>query len=155
MPTDLTNARALIYSVDLSAVLKRLIFIEGWKPKQAKAAIQQYRNYLFLKVKYRSEYEEHELPPSFEIDEVWHAHILHTKDYVEFCNRVFNEYLHHSPHHGQDKGISLTQLSNLFQETQRVYSNEFGEFISSIKRIPFRKRPTEKNLSKLLSELTV
>lgn len=41
--------KEIIYSADLSPVLKRLVLIEGWKPKHAKLAIQQYRNYLFLK----------------------------------------------------------------------------------------------------------
>lgn len=150
---DLVSAKELIYSVDLSGVLKRLIFIEGWKPKHAKLAIQQYRNYLFLKRKYRSQYKEDELPPSYEVDEVWHAHILHTRDYIHFCNQVFNEYLHHSPHHGQDQNLSLKQLADLFAETQRVYVKEFGDYICSIKRIPLRKRPTKKNFSKLTDEL--
>ncbi len=150
MNTDTEHTKKLIYSADLSAVLKRLVFIEGWKPKQAEIAIEQYRNYLFLRFKYRTEYKEYELPPSYEIDEVWHAHVLHTQDYIRFCNQVFGEYLHHSPHHGQDQGLSLKQLAEMFAQTQRLYQKEFGEYIHSIKRIPFRKRPTEKNLAKLL-----
>jgi len=32
-----------------------------------------------------------------EIDEIWHEFILHTKDYSEFCQRYFGEYVHHQP----------------------------------------------------------
>lgn len=148
-------AKELIYSVDLSPILKRLIFVEGWKPKHAKLAIQQYRNYLFLKRKYRSEYSQEQLPPSYEIDEVWHAHILHTRDYINFCNQVFNEYLHHSPHHGQNQELSLNKMVDLFAETQRLYNKEFGDYIYSIKRIPKRKRPTHKNFTKLINALQI
>jgi hypothetical protein len=36
-------------------------------------------------------------PRSPLIDEVWHAHILCTKDYRQFCFDVFGEYLDHLP----------------------------------------------------------
>lgn len=31
------------------------------------------------------------------IDPFWHAHILHTEQYVAFCNNVAGCYLHHDP----------------------------------------------------------
>lgn len=31
------------------------------------------------------------------IDELLHTFILHTKDYVDFCDKAFGEYLHHTP----------------------------------------------------------
>ncbi len=152
---SLDSIKELIDSVDLSPVLKRLVVVEGWRLKQAKLAIQQYRNYLFLKHKYRAQYLPDQLPPSYEIDEVWHAHILHTRDYVHFCNRVFNEYLHHSPHHGQNQELSLEQMADLFAETQKLYYKEFGDYIRSIKRVPLRKRANKKNFSKLMAKLNI
>lgn len=35
-------------------------------------------------------------PPA--IDEFWHMFILHSEEYVAFCNRQFGEYLHHKPY---------------------------------------------------------
>jgi hypothetical protein len=32
-----------------------------------------------------------------EVDNMWHNFILYTKDYHEFCQRFFGEYLHHQP----------------------------------------------------------
>ncbi|WP_261575742.1 hypothetical protein [Frankia gtarii] len=29
------------------------------------------------------------------IDPFWHAHILHTKQYIDFCDRVFGQYIQH------------------------------------------------------------
>ncbi len=29
------------------------------------------------------------------IDEIWHAHILCTRDYAEFCARTFGRFIHH------------------------------------------------------------
>lgn len=32
-----------------------------------------------------------------EVDPVWHMFILHTKDYIEFCNRRYGKVIHHIP----------------------------------------------------------
>lgn len=35
--------------------------------------------------------------PLLPLDEFWHLFILHTRDYMEFCERYFGAYLHHDP----------------------------------------------------------
>ena len=37
------------------------------------------------------------LAPSPEVDKGWHAFILHTADYAEFCDRVVGRFIHHLP----------------------------------------------------------
>jgi hypothetical protein len=37
------------------------------------------------------------LAPSAEVDKGWHAFILHTADYAEFCDRVADRFIHHLP----------------------------------------------------------
>ncbi len=37
------------------------------------------------------------LAPSDEVDKGWHAFILHTADYAEFCQRVAGRFIHHLP----------------------------------------------------------
>lgn len=32
-----------------------------------------------------------------EIDQMWHIFLLYTRDYMEFCQKHFGEYLHHQP----------------------------------------------------------
>lgn len=32
-----------------------------------------------------------------EIDQMWHVFLLYTKDYMDFCEKYFGEYLHHLP----------------------------------------------------------
>ncbi|MBC7542688.1 MAG: hypothetical protein H7338_08155 [Candidatus Sericytochromatia bacterium] len=32
-----------------------------------------------------------------DIDNMWHAFILYTKDYMAFCETYFGEYMHHEP----------------------------------------------------------
>jgi len=132
----LEQAREFISSADLNAVVERLIHVDGWSKKSANQAIIQYRNFLFLKKKYG---HQHTLPPSYEIDEVWHAHVLHTKDYFNFCEAVFGEYLHHHPHSTQEAS-SIQELESLFKITQMLHQKEFGEPIYRIKRLPFKRR---------------
>jgi hypothetical protein len=31
------------------------------------------------------------------VDPYWHAHILHTKEYSRFCEKVYGQYMHHDP----------------------------------------------------------
>ncbi len=35
--------------------------------------------------------------PSHELDEMWHHFILHTRDYIGYCERYLGRYLHHNP----------------------------------------------------------
>lgn len=35
--------------------------------------------------------------PSQVADDAWHAMILHTRHYQEFCNKAFGRFLHHTP----------------------------------------------------------
>ena len=37
------------------------------------------------------------LAPSPEVDKGWHAFILHTADYAEFCDNVADRFIHHLP----------------------------------------------------------
>lgn len=134
----LANGKVLIDSLDLSPVIARLTRIDKWLEKHTFEACKQYRNYLYLKLKYGHLYE---LPPSLDIDEVWHAHILHTEDYYEFSKKVFGGFLHHHPHHGKGNTITQAQLEQMFEdETQRLYHSEFGEYIYQIRPMTFGKK---------------
>jgi len=127
---SLEEARGLIYSVDLSLTIDRLVHIEKWNRSEAAEVSKQYRNYLFL----RKKYPERNLPPSKEVDEVWHAHVLHTQDYREFCKKAFaneeGQYLDHHPH--VVKAGSVERLERLFEQTQALYYKEFGEYLYQI-----------------------
>jgi hypothetical protein len=37
------------------------------------------------------------LSPSQPVDAAWHAFILHTRDYADYCAERFGSYLHHEP----------------------------------------------------------
>lgn len=118
-----------IADLDLEKVTKRLVNAEGWKPKRAQEAVTQYRNYLWLIKKYGA---EQPLPPSLDIDEVWHAHVLHTREYHVDCEKIFGRYLHHDPQDFSDDVAAKEQHASLFAKTQELYKQEFGDYIYEI-----------------------
>lgn len=123
------DTRAALQKECFDFIADRLVHVEGWAPRAANTVVEQYRNFLFLNKKYGDTFE---LPPSREIDEAWHAHILHTERYHEFCERVFGRYLHHRP---ATVGNIDTKnnLADAFEKTQALYKKEFGDYIYAVR----------------------
>ena len=93
--------------------------------------------FLFLKYKYGQQYS---VPPSIEIDEFWHSHILYTRKYDQDCLLIFGRYLHHYPFDFGKKTLNKAEYEEKFEnETQKFYFAEFGEYIYSIQPILTRK----------------
>jgi hypothetical protein len=42
-------------------------------------------------------YPDGHLSPSETVDAGWHAFVLHTADYAEFCQRIAGRFIHHRP----------------------------------------------------------
>jgi hypothetical protein len=58
-------------------------------------AIQEYKKFMCLKLM-SGDYDAENLSPSPLVDSVWHAHILCTKDYAQFCEACFPQFVHHN-----------------------------------------------------------
>jgi hypothetical protein len=83
---------------DLWFVEERLARKLGFSPLQAQVAILGFKRYMALVgLGYRGLGMV-----SPEVDEVWHAFILFTKDYADFCRSVFGEFIHHVPRTSRD-----------------------------------------------------
>jgi hypothetical protein len=95
----------------------------GWSMERADYAEQQYKRWLFL----RRKYEARSLPPSAEIDDLWHAHILDTQAYHRDCSYVFGEYFHHFPYFGMRGHADAKALAESFEATHEHFRREFGE----------------------------
>ncbi|USN51165.1 MAG: hypothetical protein H6731_01775 [Myxococcales bacterium] len=113
-----------INNLDFSNIIEKLVHQMGWQKEHALQTCQLYRNYLILKKKFDHLYE---LPPSEDIDEFWHMHILDTKAYQKDCDIIFGYYLEHYPYLGIDNKTDLNDLSSAFDRTQELYEKEFGE----------------------------
>jgi hypothetical protein len=75
---------------------RHLIKNHGWTLTYTQRAIAEYKKFVFLTV-----VANHQVVPSDQVDQVWHAHVLLTKSYwEEFCPKVLGKKLHHHPARG-------------------------------------------------------
>ena len=118
-----------IVSLEFSMIINKMVSHQGWTRSDAGEACQLYRNFLFLSAKY----PEKRLPPSEDVDEFWHNHILDTRKYIADCNAVFGEYFHHYPYFGIDKKTNFSDLGSAFSEVQHLHHEEFGDYIYEIR----------------------
>jgi len=118
------SAMAALDKLDLESIRWKLTDKNqglGWSEKKAKEAEAGYLKFLTLQIKY----PEETLVPTMTVDEVWHAHVLHTKKYQDDCNMIFGEMLHHNPRFTPSKEESEKIHSN-FTRTIELFEKEFG-----------------------------
>lgn len=82
-----------IQSLDLEAVEQDLRSKSRWDRARVESACREYK--LFLE-RHLTE-PENDLPPLYDVDEVWHYHILRTHQYAADCEAIFGHFLHHVP----------------------------------------------------------
>ena len=89
-------------------------------------ALEEYKRFLSLKVGALDWYAGL-LSPTPEVDAVWHAHILHTMDYMDTCavlgvpDNV--RIIHHNPEGGNDERARCKRL----RKASSMYQEVFGE----------------------------
>jgi hypothetical protein len=121
----------LIQSIDLEPVIERMVKIHKWPRSHAIEAAAQYRRFLFLNKKYGNTYP---LPPSRDIDEFWHNHILHTYQYQKDSQKIFNEFFHHYPSELKNNESQKHTFDEVFEKhTQMLHFKEFGDYIYEIR----------------------
>lgn len=116
-----TNALALwqtIRDYPLPFGAKYLEYKYKWSTEFALGAINEYRRFAFMALTSATE-----ITPSYFVDEVWHVHILHTKDYSRFA-RSCGGFLHHNPGMPSEEG---ERFRAQYAQTLEVYRNTFGE----------------------------
>ena len=86
----------------------------GWTDDFTDFVIQEYKKFMYLCMVYPN------TAPSDAIDQVWHQHILYTKDYHQFCLNMVKKPIHHNPDRVKHSS-SLTYGITLIN-----YENEFG-----------------------------
>jgi len=134
-----------IEALDLSMVIRKMETL-GWQRAQAMRLARAYKNYLIIIAKYGAQYPH--LPPSKEIDEFWHNHILDTQRYAKDCEAIFGRFLHHDPYVGfagedgakgegtaEDQGASAaSSVAKNFATLQELHKKEFGDYIYKIRK---------------------
>jgi len=98
----------------------------GWSKQRLAIAEQQYRCFLYLRLKYGR------LPPTETIDEFWHAHILDTEKYFADTALIFGRYEHHYPYRGLEGKRDEKRWLKSFSRAQELYKKEFGDILYEI-----------------------
>lgn len=137
LPKIITNERVsylineklidlFIASIDLEMVKLKLQDKEeglGWDEELCEDAEIEYKRFLHLNKKYPNS----TIVPHKIMDLMWHQHILDTRAYHADCEKIFGEYFHHFPYFGIRDETDKMELQTAFEETQKIYLNEFGE----------------------------
>jgi len=58
-----------------------------------------------------------------EIDDMWHTFILFTKDYADFCQRYFENFIHHDPTDEENAPSPEQFEKDLTQYLSYIYDN--------------------------------
>lgn len=138
MPS-LEDAVAHINNMDFSLIKKKIttpdpLLCRTWSIVEAEIGIQYYKNFLFLNKKYLPSHPV--IPPLLEVDEIWHHHILDTRQYYADSMAIFGYYFHHYPYFGARGDEDLQNLGIAFEESQKLYELEFGSRMISIWSTP-------------------
>jgi hypothetical protein len=126
MQISCDEALCHINSIEFRPIIARLIKKQKWSESQALKAIVLYKRFLLLTKKHKDLH----IIPSLEIDEVWHEHILLTKQYHYDCQNIFGSYFHHDP---EDANAPINiDVDLAFEKTQKLYYEEYGEPLDTI-----------------------
>lgn len=68
-----------------------------WSTVKINNLIEEYKQFMYL-----AGTSDEDCTPSQDVDKVWHEHILFTRDYYDYCNRIIGKIIHHKPERGGD-----------------------------------------------------
>jgi hypothetical protein len=99
---------------------RRLARDRDWTLAEGRAAVGAYRRFCFL-----AAVSPTPVTPSEAVDEVWHQHLIYSRDYWDvWCGQVLQRKLHHDPTPG---GPDAQQnYRTLYAETLALHERFFG-----------------------------
>ena len=115
---ELKNA----FQLDLTRIKLRLVHKMKLSELKADEMIYEYKCFLEL----MRLFPETIFSPSPEVDEVWHAHILHTLLYTNQCHELFGRFMHHNPTTILDTGSKNNKEADNYCQTLAHYKTAFG-----------------------------
>lgn len=113
---------SLVNSLDFTPISFKLEKEYAWSKESLNIVIPLYKQWLVLQACYNT----YSIAPSTVIDEFWHMHILDTRKYMEDCDLVFGEYLHHFPYFGLRSEQDEKELNEGFELTKKLYKHHFN-----------------------------
>jgi len=105
--------------MELDDILARVKKERHWTVAEAREAKLWYRRFLWLS------YQSRGRPISAisaKSDYLWHGHIVFTRRYRDDCERVFHQFLDHTPGTGRSQRLTGLQL----KRARALYVKAFG-----------------------------
>lgn len=115
------ETKKIVSEWDMNSVRKYLVRNEGLSFEETGPLETEYKRYLILRSLYQDVLS---FPMSKPVDGMWHAHILHTRDYEKF-ERAVGCRLHHNPCVSDEELLELE--APYIENTMRMYKEVFGE----------------------------
>jgi len=110
------ESTALVSSGDQN-LIDRVKKKTGWSQIKTEKNVAEYRKFLYLAT------INDNVVPAKDVDEVWHEHLLFTRDYNAFCNNVLGKQIHHEP----EVPNKPNKFKDDYKKTGLSYQKEFGE----------------------------
>lgn len=99
------------------SVLGKLLADTGWQAERGHAALLGLEQFLQM-----SNEATEPLVPSPAIDAAWHAFLLHTQEYADYCDDQFGRFVHHRPCSTNRPSRS----KGTYSRTRRLAEEHFG-----------------------------
>jgi hypothetical protein len=106
MPADTTSAASLdeVLAYTHPGVVRRYSKEYGASRQEAEAVFRETLKWLYLCHRASLDGFACSISPELEkIDRMWHAFLLFTMDYADFCDRHFGAFLHHVPDEAEEE----------------------------------------------------
>ncbi|EWC59958.1 hypothetical protein UO65_4738 [Actinokineospora spheciospongiae] len=91
--TPLASGRDLVGGELFERLVSRVVTDAGVDREMAERAVDQSLAFLAASARHVGE----PLSPSAGVDLGWHAFLLYTREYTEFCHRIAGRFIHHVP----------------------------------------------------------
>lgn len=115
-----------IQSLDLEPIKYKLMLEQQWTLARVDALEPLYKMFLYLCI------EGHAVPPTKELDEMWHCHMLDTRKYAEDCQQLCGRFLHHFPYFGLLGEAENEKLHAAAGERNRLYREIFNTDLEAV-----------------------
>lgn len=135
LSTEQVEMMKTLEAADLWFVEERLVRKDSVAPDRIQAAIAEFKRYFALVgLGYRGLGMQ-----SREVDEVWHALILFTREYADLCQAAFGTFIHHVPRtsrsaEGDDAGSRFFQAyAEVFGPSPTIWT-QVGQSVTAAPR---------------------
>lgn len=115
--TDRRVSLPFVMEYQFDPVIYRMVDKHGWDEADTRDCFEDLKKFLYMAV-----LADKSVAPTEKVDELWHAFLLFTMDYEEFCEIRLGVFVHHRPRRRDDPKSNR----NMRQETLDFAVELFG-----------------------------